>query len=157
MLAVDTIPSPNLALQYGAAGALLFCMIGGVLAARWLMDRHDRQLKERDAVAADAIKKVTDAHEAAMRAVGGEIKGLSDQLKIGFDRINTALEKRDAQQQALFDKHLDVTIRVTEGLGGMGNRLADNTREIGELKSAVREMQTRFPPDEKPPEKPRRS
>lgn len=141
-LLADTLPDPSLALQYGAAGALLFCMISGVFLLRWLMDRHDRQLKERDMVSADAVKKVTDAHEIAMKVVGTEIKGLSDQLKVGFERINTALEKRDAQQQALFDKHLDVTVKVTEGLGGMGSRLADNTREIGELKAAVREMQT---------------
>jgi len=127
-------------------------------ALRWLMDRHDRQLSARDEVSAKAIKVVTDAHEAVMAELGVEIRGLSDQLKAGFDRINLALEKRDDQQQKLFDKHLDVTIKVTEGLGGMGSRLADNTREIGELKAVVWEMQTRAQPEDKPQhDKPKRS
>lgn len=147
LIAADPVslsPNPEWIFQYGAAGALLFCMVGGFFALRWLLDRHDRQLDNRDNINANALKLVTDANEKNLRELSAEVVMLANTVKEGLLTINTALEKREDQNRYLFDKQLEVIIKVTENLGILAAKVADNTKEIAELKTIVKEIQQKI-------------
>jgi hypothetical protein len=133
--------APTWALQYGAAGAFLFCMLMDGWAFRWLLDRHAAQMEKRDDASAAALKVVADANERTCGQLAAQIKDLAGEIKDGFDHIHQIIERRETQQQGLFDKQLDVVVKVADGMGMMSTQITDNTREIAELKAAVREVQ----------------
>lgn len=110
-----------------AQGGVIGLMLGAFLAAgKFILDRVFTQNQE-------TINTITASNEKVN-------KDLAEKMEAGFNRVAEVMERRDQQQQGLFDKHLDVTIKVTESLGSLGRSVADNTREIGDLKSEVRDL-----------------
>lgn len=109
--------------QWGVLGALGAIITGGLAAFRYLMDRNK-----------EALAALAASHEKAYAS-------LAEEVKEGFRSIADVMEKRDMSQQMLFDKHLDVTVKVTESISRLSSEVSANSREIADLKSAVRQVQ----------------
>lgn len=136
---------PGAFFQYGPAGAMVLAIVLLGLLGRYLLSRSDKVLVETlekvTGAHEAAMEKVTSTHEAAFKELSGEVKKVSEGLTRGLDHVNDAMRQRDAQQQGLFDKNLEVVVRVTESVGAFGVKVADNTRKIGELEAmTVREL-----------------
>ena len=149
---------PGAFFQYGPAGAMVLAIVLLGLLGRYLLGRSDKVLVETlekvTGTHEAAMEKVTQTHERAFRELSGEVKKVSEGLTGGLHQINDAMRQRDVQQQGLFDKNLEVVVRVTESVAAFGVKVAENTRQIGELetttareladlKAAMREIQGR--------------
>lgn len=135
----DTIPVPevNWVFQYGSTGALLFCMVVGIIVVKWLLDRHDKQIQDRDAAMSVALKEVANTYEKVVIQVTNEFKSVANDMKSGFEKINAIIDKEDDNRRDLFEKQLETTIKVTESVALLSSRVADNTKELSTLKSFI--------------------
>lgn len=124
------LPDPNMVFQYGATGALVFCIILMGVLGKFLLSRSDVQAEKRDQLLAGAMDRLTAATEKSFSE-------MATKMNEGFDAIKEALDERQVHDRQLFDKNLDVVVKVTESLAVLGTRITDNTREIGQVKLEV--------------------
>ncbi len=137
---IPTIPD---AAATSAAVAAIFVMLVFIGVGVVIAKHFAAAWKESNQTLAGGVERQGETFKVALHTAVGEMRAGMAELKGGLEKINESIEQRSMQDQNLFDKQLEVVVKVTESLGSMGSRIADNTREIGELKVAVRDIQQR--------------